>query len=120
MREKLRPLIKEEERMHFKGIFSEFGQKSGWKGRMENTVLFIDISFADSDEILTDHIWLAYLKCFQKLDLKAGDIVSFFGRIDSYTKGYIDKTIDYRIIRPTKAKIIGFLDIGKNAIRRLL
>ena len=67
-------------------------------------------------ELLCDHMWFSCGKTFERLDLKAGDKISFDARVTKYIKGYEGRyaeakreswrQVDYRLERPTKARKI--------------
>lgn len=98
--------------MQFSATFQQFGQKSGFKGYLATTICFIDLK-NEEGKIIEDHLWMNYTKCFQKLELKAGDIISFHARVAVYEKGYSDddeinpKRWDYKLQRPSKTEKIG-------------
>jgi hypothetical protein len=91
MRELLKPHVGR--RMNFRGVFQKTGTKHGWKGRIDTTVLLTDICDPEGHEIC-DHIWLNETKQFKSLNLRAGDVVEFTARVDSYVKGYRGRRFD--------------------------
>jgi hypothetical protein len=91
------------------GTFQRYGTKSGWKGRVERTVLLVDLLDAELRPV-SDHLWLNLTKALEALDLQPGDTVQFDARVLPYLKGYqgrrddVDCPVrwDYRLSRPTK------------------
>jgi hypothetical protein len=111
-RTKLRPYL--DKRQRFRGIFTKFGVKNGYRGRLLQTIVLVDIvDTMEPERILTDHLWFNYTKEFQELDLKAGDILEFNARSDFYGKGYSDddednpKRLDYHLTFPRKITKVG-------------
>ena len=95
-------------RERFSGTFKRFGSKTGYEGRIEKTVLLVDIK--DKDErIVSDHLWFRLTKGFEALNLQVGDTVMFDARVSNYVKGYVresefidERTVDYKLNYPTK------------------
>ncbi len=93
----------------FTGIFVRFGNKTGYKGKIEQTLLFKDIKDKEG-KIITSHLWFTMTKGFFKCDLQENDIIQFNARVKEYVKGYkgyrfdVDKPIeiDYKLSFPTK------------------
>lgn len=81
-------------RQRFIGTFVLFGQKSGYKGRIEMTLLFENVCDRSGQQY-TDHIWFTSGKQFEALDLKPGDKICFDARVKAYTKGYKGHREDY-------------------------
>ena len=106
--------IGNKERHTFTGEFVREGLKSAFRGPQLPTVLLKNIRLAETNKIVTDHLWFNKTKSFEALELKEGDIVQFDARVNSYTKGYkgyredvfslIEK--DYKLSYPTKIKKI--------------
>jgi hypothetical protein len=101
-------------RTRFCGTFIKYGQKNGYKGRLEQTVLLINIiEITNPTIILTDHLWFNYTKGFSVLNLQSGDIIEFNARVDVYQKGYSEDSednpfrLDYRLTYPRNIKIVG-------------
>ena len=102
--------IGEDDRHLFFGTFERFGTKRGWKGRLEQTVLLLNIK-DDNGSVVTDHLWFNYTKGFSSLDLTKGDTVKFNAKVASYLKGYMGHdeiaaylnpvTISYKLSYPT-------------------
>lgn len=104
MRKGLKPL--NEHRLKFSGTFERFGTKVGYNGKIEKTVLLVEIKAYDG-AVVTDHLWFNYTTGFQKLALKKGDIVQFDARVQTYAKGYRDeRSTDYHLTRPTKVALL--------------
>ena len=120
MREDLKRLGNEK-RHTFTGIFVRNGTKSGFKAPLE-TVLLKDVRHADTDQIVTDHLWFNNTKGFNSLDLVPGDIVQFDARVGQYTRGYFGRredvyvpvSTDYHLERPTKVRKIDHVEIDDN------
>jgi hypothetical protein len=62
---------------------------------------------------VADHLWFAYTKTFQAVELRPGALVEFEARIKQYTKGYVNKKygidqreIDYKLSHPTKVRVV--------------
>ena len=86
----------------FTGKFVKFGIKSDRKGNPVSTVLLSEIR-DESGIYLCDHLWIEDAKDFYSLDLAAGDIVQFYGRVESYKKGYRgNRCIDVMSKKPMK------------------
>lgn len=103
-------------RFRFSGKFIKYGFKytDYRKTHAVPTILLGDIKLIQNDILLTDHLWFNLTKGFKHIGiLRINDLVSFNGRIATYTKGYqgwntdIKKPIktDYDIERPTKIKL---------------
>lgn len=114
MRKKLKS--KNNSREQFTGIFVRSGTKKGWRGSIEWTLLFKDITDADGN-IVCDHLWFNYTKGFRDMeneqgDMEEGDVVSFHARVKRYSKGYCGRRLDvykpfetdYKLSHPTKIK----------------
>jgi len=107
MRKELKKL--DDERDVFRGVFSKYGLKTGYKGSSTETLLLISIRDANSN-LICDHLWFNLTKGFEKLGaLKKGEVVQFEARVKKYRKGYINKragidqsTLDYKLSNPTK------------------
>lgn len=108
MRKELKKL--KDERIKIFGEFERFGLKSGYF-KPQETVLILNLK-DELGNILADHIWFNKTKGFEKLDLKKGDKIELFARVEKYKKGYqgynIEKEIfnpvrwDYKLTYPTK------------------
>jgi hypothetical protein len=107
----MRELLKEKEQQRtlFSGTFVRCGEKAGWKGKKEQTVLLENIKDARGI-IVSDHLWFNLTKGFAVLgELKEGDVIQFKARVKKYIKGYrgyrddVDKPIeeDYKLSNPT-------------------
>lgn len=112
MRKNLESLGTEERHM-FKATFGRYGTKRGYKGRIESTILLINVK-DENDNLLTDHLWFNLTSGFGSLDLKEGDEVTFYGRVKYYLKGYFGNKADVhvpieydvKISHPTKVRKI--------------
>jgi hypothetical protein len=101
-------------RKRFKGVFSRFGEKTGYKGKRETTVLLKEVVDFDSERCVADHLWFTMGKQFERLELKKGDTLAFNARVTMYEKGFRGnkygkesgndadrKGVDYRLSYPT-------------------
>jgi hypothetical protein len=105
----------EDLRSTFSGTFVRFGQKNGWEGRVETTILLKDITDSHGG-VVCDHLWFNLTKQFNCLGLKENDKVEFCARVKEYTKGYkgwneerqMERPIqrDYKLSHPTKVKLL--------------
>lgn len=101
------------ERKKFKATFVRLGKKTNFKGYSEETILLKNVLDAETNQIVTDHIWFSYTKGFEKILLSEGTLVEFEARIKEYKKGYVNKSYkinnsktDYKLSNPTKIKKI--------------
>lgn len=99
-----------DQRFHFYGEFKKYGFKytDYYKKHAVPTILLLNIKLLSNDNtiFITDHLWFNLTKGFKQLGLlHVGDKISFNGRVDSYTKGYLRTDKDYDIVRPTKIKL---------------
>lgn len=111
MRHKLSKL--DEVRDTFTGEFVRFGQKPGWHGNPETTILLANVR-TQSGTMVADHLWFNLTKGFALANLKnpfrEGDTIQFVARVTPYTKGYQGRRedvwkpveADYKLSRPTK------------------
>jgi len=122
-RKKLKEI--EEYRGTFTGTFKRKGEKSGYKGYPETTILLINVR-GENGVIVADHLWFNYTKGFRELNLTVGDTVQFDARVKRYYKGYqgfreevpLHRERDYKLSHPTKisiieesvTKLLGFLE----------
>ena len=110
-------------RARFTGAFKRYGTKTGWQGRVEQTVLLVDIK--DTLGIaVADHLWFNLTKGFAEVELKPGDVVEFSARVTPYLKGYKgyreDEDLplierDYRLSYPTKFEKVGETQLRSDA-----
>lgn len=118
MREELQK--REGMRLACRGVFVRFGEKRGWQGRVETTVLLQDITDAHGNA-LCDHVWLNLTKEIAALDLQPGDVVCFEARVKPYTRGYrgwredvyAPVSKDYKLSHPTKVRKVADDDPGQ-------
>ena len=108
-RARSRLAAREGQRLRFRARVARFGIRRARKGRVDKTILMVDVSFADSGAFATEHMWFdagAWSK-----NMSEGDVLEFDGRIAKYQKGYwggeringlIDREpkIDWRIGSP--------------------
>ena len=99
------------ERLKFKATVKRFGAKNNYFGPPIITILLVDISLADTNQIVTNHLWLTMGKTLDKLKLEPGDTIEFEARVGEYLKGYSNNSgdvdhrrLDYKLFRPTKFK----------------
>lgn len=100
-------------RKKFHAVFSRFGKKVSFSGYSDQTVLLIDIRDAETQEKLADHVWFAYTRGFENIQLRPGARVEFEARIKEYKKGYVNRRykinqrkLDYKLSYPTRITII--------------
>lgn len=100
------------ERKKFRAVFSRLGKKVSYQGYADRTVLLLNIMDAETNNIVTDHVWFSYTKGFEKINLKPGLQVEFEARIKAYKKGYVNRkyginnsTVDFKLSHPTRIKI---------------
>lgn len=102
-----------EVRKKFHAVFRRFGKKVGFSGYTNETVLLIDVRDAQTQEVLTDHVWFAYTRGFERIRLQPGVKVEFEARIKAYKKGYVnrrlainERKVDYKLSNPTRIIIV--------------
>jgi hypothetical protein len=100
-------------RKRFRATFSRIGKKINYNGHSEDTILLKNIIDADSNKVVTNHVWFSYTKGFEKLSLEEGTTIKFEARIKEYKKGYVSKLYkinnsitDYKLSHPTKIEIV--------------
>jgi hypothetical protein len=107
MRKELKKI--EEQRELFRGVFSKYGLKTGYRGSSTDTVLLVEIR--DSKGLfICDHLWFNLTKGFEKLgNLRQGELIQFSARVKKYKKGYVSRragidqsSFDYKLSHPTK------------------
>lgn len=101
------------ERKKFHAVFSQFGKKVNYQGYTDRTILLLNIMDAETNNIVTDHIWFSYTKGFEKINLEPGLKVEFEARIKAYKKGYVNRKyninnskLDYKLSHPTRISIV--------------
>jgi hypothetical protein len=101
----------EGKRKKFRAVFERTGKKTNFKGYSEDTVLLKNIVDVETNNVMADHVWFSYTQGFEKALLTEGAIVEFEARIKEYTKGYVNrklnfnsKVVDYKLSHPTKIK----------------
>ena len=86
----------------FTGKFVRFGIKGDRNKNPVSTVLLSEIR-DESSGYLCDHLWIDDAKDFYPLGFVAGDTVQFYGKVESYKKGYIGNgNIDIMSKKPIK------------------
>lgn len=96
--------------MRFRAKVKKYGTRVNYNGYPERTILCTDVSYADTNEIVTDHVWLTCEKKIYSLKLKEGDRIEFDARVGEYeklNKALIDYGIrefvrDYNLENPSK------------------
>ena len=103
----------EGQRKKFTARFTRFGKKVNYKGYSEMTVLLTDVTDAETQERVADHLWFSYTQGFEKAGIKEGNTVEFDARVKEYTKGYVNKAIgvnqkkrDYKLSNPTRIRVV--------------
>lgn len=103
----------EGQRKKFTARFTRFGKKVNYKGYSEMTVLLTDITDAETQERVADHLWFAYTQGFEKAGIKEGNLVEFEARVKEYSKGYVNRQLnvnrkktDYKLSNPTRIKVV--------------
>lgn len=117
MRTKLKQLG-DDKRYTFIATFERYGEKHSF-GHSKETILLKDVKLIDTEDVLTDHIWLTVGKQLYELgNLVNGDIVQFNARVAPYWKknfycpeefGYrdnFDYELDYRLDRANKFSVL--------------
>lgn len=96
-------------RERYRATVGRMGIKSNeHKGFPERTILLKDLYLLadDNEELVTDHLWKTVGQQLKNLDLKEGDVITFYARVSTYKKGYRNKTIDYTLNYMTKIEVI--------------
>jgi hypothetical protein len=98
------------------GKVKKFGEKTTYKGYVEQTVLLVDVINASNETIHTDHIWLTVGKNLR--GLKIGMRIKFTARISEYLKGYLGSRYDdynptvletdYRLSYPSRFEVLSY------------
>jgi hypothetical protein len=103
----------EGKRKVFKATFSKFGKKINYKGYSEPTILLVNVTDVEINQMVTDHIWFTLTKGFEDVKLEAGTVIQFEARVKEYKKGYANKkyginnkSLDYKLSHPTKITIV--------------
>ena len=112
MRERLKAI--DGVRARFRGTFEKFGERTS-HGYVKRMALLVDVTDARGEE-MCDHVWLNLTAQVERLDLKPGDRIEFDARAKPYLKGYIEKTVDYRLSNPTNFVKLGSHDAGGNGL----
>lgn len=111
----MRKLLAKEagERKKFRAAFVRVGRKVNFKGYSEDTILLKEIMDTATSKVVTDHIWFAFSKGFEKIELTEGVVIEFEARVKEYRKGYVNTLAginnsakDYKLSHPTKIKVI--------------
>lgn len=109
----------EGKRLKFQGVVKRIGTRSSFKGPDLETILVKNITLADRDTVICDHVWLTKRK--RLAEVKAGDIIQFEARVGKYLKGYKGHRfdvykptqIDYRLDRPSKVEVTGSFPVDE-------
>jgi hypothetical protein len=98
-------------RKRFTAIAERLGKKTNYKGYSEETILLKNVMDAETNVVMTDHIWFSYTKGFQDAGLSMGDLFEFEARVKEYRKGYVNKAYkinnsktDFKLSHPTKIR----------------
>lgn len=101
-------------RKKFRAVFVRFGKKTNYRGYADETVLLGNVTDIETNQVVTDHLWFAYTKGFQKTGMKPGAILEFEARIKAYRKGYVNRrykidnrSLDCRLSHPGRISVIG-------------
>lgn len=94
------------ERFRVTATVERFGHKNGWNADVR-TVLLKDVRDANTDVVLTDHLW--FTAGIWANELREGDRIVFTARATRYEKGYFGRredvyvppSVDWRLERPT-------------------
>ena len=96
-------------RKKFRATVSRFGKKTNYKGYSDETILLLNVTDMETFKVVTDHVWFAYTKGFEKLKLFPGVVIEFEARIKSYRKGYVNRKykidesrVDFKLSHPTR------------------
>jgi hypothetical protein len=99
-------------RKKFRAHFSKIGKKVNYKGYSEETLLLTNVTDADTNEPVADHVWFTYSKAFEKVMAHAGSWITFEARVKEYTKGYVNRSMglnkkrkDLKLSHPTNVMI---------------
>ncbi|MBR1477169.1 MAG: hypothetical protein IJ608_04300 [Lachnospiraceae bacterium] len=92
MREKLKK-IGSSERHSFTVTVKKYGTKRGFKGHVEKTILFKDVTL--KGKVVAEHVWAKVGKIIEEAELKPGDIITLNARVMPYMKGYKGHRDDY-------------------------
>jgi len=76
------------ERHTFQATFERFGERRGYLGFPQRTLLFRNIIHKQTGEVVSDHLWFKDGKQFSKLQLINGCSVEFDARVGMYEKDY--------------------------------
>ena len=97
------------QRRRFYGTFARCGTKRGWGGRIDQTVLLVNI-VDDAGTPVADHLWVPLTHTLARLGLVPEDVLAFDACVAVYRKGYQDGhktrdmpvTWDYKLLRLTR------------------
>ena len=111
MRRKL--IASEGQRKKFSAIFSRVGKKLNFKGYSEETILLRNVVDMETNEMITDHLWINFTKTFETLVLEEGVMIEFEARVKKYSKGYVNARLgidsskkDFKLSHLTKIRVI--------------
>jgi hypothetical protein len=103
----------EGERKKFFATVSKTGKRVSIKGYSEDTLLLLQVTDAETNQVVCDHVWFAYSKTFDDARLSPGLKISFEARVKEYSKGYVNRSLginnrkrDYKLSHPTKVTVI--------------
>ena len=95
-----------DKRFKVKAMVDRYGEKPRYKGGRERTILLRDVRDFETEELLTDHLWLTVGKRIEECKLIPNDRISFDARVRCYMKGYKKDQYDYKLSYPSKFEII--------------
>jgi hypothetical protein len=106
-------LSKEEgNRKKYFATFARLGKKVNYNGYSEDTILLTNITDAETNQVMADHLWFSYTKGFEKIQLIEGVEIEFEARVKEYKKGYVNtyykinnRSKDFKLSNPTKIKL---------------
>lgn len=103
----------EGQRKKFHAVFDRLGKKVNYKGYSEDTILLVNITDAETNQVVADHLWFSYTAGFEKITLSEGVRLEFEARVKEYRKGYVNSRYkinqsrkDFKLSHPTKIRII--------------
>lgn len=97
MRAKLKAI--EGQKLGFHAQVGRFGTRYNPRlQRKEQTILLKNIYLDETDEFITDHVWMLVGSRIRKLGLQSGDVITFKARARKYQKNYYGKLVeDYKL-----------------------
>ena len=110
-------LAKEEgKRKKFRAVIDRLGKKNNFKGYAEETVLLKNVVDTETNNVVTDHLWVSLTKGFEKISLKRETMIELDARVKESKKGYVNSKFesnpqqrDYKLSHLTKIKVVSSL-----------